>query len=188
VGTDLESHLIARSIDRATKLGLEKQTQFITVKPGPLLFDDNSFDVIISSGAFTQIEDKLSMYKECLRVLKPGGTLSCYDWMKSPGEFSEDMLYWFKLEGLTYAMKTPEEHQALLLAAGFSTVTCTDKTPWYKQKAREEYNLIKTQLYPEVEALLGKAEADLFEEDWRALVVVCEKNEMLQVYTRAIKA
>lgn len=188
VGTDLEAHLIARSQKRAEKLNLQDKTQFITVKTGPLLFEDSSFDVIISSGAFTQIEDKLSMYKECLRVLKSGGTLSCYDWMKTPGEFSQDMLYWFKVEGLTYAMKTPEEHQALLLEAGFSQATCIDKSAWYKQKAREEYNQIKTQLYPQAEALLGKAEADHFVEDWRALMVVCEKNEMLQVYTRATKA
>lgn len=86
VGTDLESHLIDRSKQRAKAMGLVESTDFMVVKPGPLEFADESFDVIVSSGAFTQIHDKLGMYKECLRVLKPGGVLSCYDWMKSEGE------------------------------------------------------------------------------------------------------
>jgi hypothetical protein len=33
--------------------------------------------------------------------------------------------------------------------------------------------------------LVGRAAADHAVENWRALVVVCEKQEMHQVYTRA---
>ena len=76
VGTDLESHLVERSRQRAAKMGFSQQTEFIVVEPGPLDFADDSFDVIVSSGAFTQVDDKPGMYKECLRVLKPGGVLS----------------------------------------------------------------------------------------------------------------
>ena len=184
-GTDLEAHLVKRSIARADKMGLSEKTEFIQVKPGPLTFPDNSFDFIISSGAFTQIDDKLAMYQECLRVLKPGGVLSCYDWMKTEGAYSEDMLYWFKAEGLTYAMRTPEEHLALLKQAGFSKAEVDDRSRWYRHNARKEYELIKSDLYDDVVALIGEEEAVLFVENWRALTVVCEKEEMLQVYTRA---
>ncbi|MBW2290055.1 MAG: hypothetical protein JRG80_05345 [Deltaproteobacteria bacterium] len=73
-----------------------------------------------------------------------------HDWMRSEGEYSDDMRYWFEMEGLTYAMKTPRGQKAMLREAGF-----------------------------------GERAADHFVENWRATVVVCEKGEMLQVYSRA---
>ncbi len=187
VGTDLEKHLIERSKKRAEKLGLTEQIDFQHVKPGPLDFADESFDFIVSSGAFTQIENKLAMYKECLRVLKPGGVLSCYDWMKSEGEYSQDMLYWFEVEGLTYAMETMNKHKELFLAAGFKSATIRDRSPWFRKKIKQELQQIKSEYFPQIVALVGQQEADHFVEDWRATMVVCEKKEMLQVYSRAIK-
>jgi len=187
VGTDLEKALIDRSKQRAKEMFLSDQTSFKLVKPGPLNFADESFDYVISSGAFTQISDKLSMYKECLRVLKPSGILSCYDWMKSPGEYSKDMLYWFELEGLTYAMETIEKHRELFLEAGFSKTTLTDRSPWFRKKIKHELELLKTEYYPKIVDLIGLKEAEKFVEDWRITAVVCEKKEMLQVYSRAHK-
>ena len=185
VGTDLEAHLVKRSIARAEKMGLSELTEFLQVKPGPLTFPDNSFDMVVSSGAFTQIDDKLAMYRECLRVLKPGGVLSCYDWMKSAGEYSQDMLYWFELEGLTYAMLTPDEHLALFQQAGFNQASCDDRSAWYRNNAHKEYQQLSTSLYDDIVTLIGQKDADHFVEDWRALTVVCDKEEMLQVYSRA---
>ena len=57
----------------------------------PAGFPDASFAVVMPSGAFTQIDDKRAMFTECLRVLRPGGRLTCYDWMKPEGEYSDDM-------------------------------------------------------------------------------------------------
>lgn len=187
VGIDLESHLIERSKQRASRMGLTEQTEFKTVRAGRLDFPDESFDCITSSGAFTQIKDKLSMYKECLRVLKPGGVLSCYDWAKSEGDYSEDMLYWFKLEGLTYAMETKEKHEELLLAAGFAEASVSDRSPWYRKKVRQEYEQIKGDYYQQAVELVGQENADHFIENWRVTMVVCEKEEMLQIYSRATK-
>ena len=45
----------------------------------------------MSSGGVIQTADKLGIFRECLRVLKPGGTFSGYDWMRSEGEYSQDM-------------------------------------------------------------------------------------------------
>jgi len=188
VGTDLENHLIDRSKQRAKDMDLAKRTEFMTVKPGSLDFADESFDFIVSSGAFTQIENKLAMYQECLRVLKPGGVLSCYDWMKSEGEYSQDMLQWFEVEGLTYAMETKEEHQRLVLAAGFDSIAIKDRSPWFRKKVKQELEQLRILHYPRVVELIGQEKAEHFLEDWRITSVVCENEEMLQVYSRAIKA
>jgi phosphoethanolamine N-methyltransferase len=187
VGTDLESHLIQRARRRAEAEGVSDSIRFEVVAPGPLAFADESFDCVVISGALTQIEDKLGMYRECLRVLRPGGTLSCYDWMKPPGPFSPDMLYWFELEGLTYAMRTPDEHLELLAAAGFAAPRLEDKSAWYTARARDEYISLAGPLRPRLTALLGEANAAHFVENWRMLAQVCERGELLQFYTRAHK-
>lgn len=187
VGIDIEEHLIEIAKERAIELGIDKNTDFIFVKPGPLDFPDESFDIVLSSGTFTQVEKKIEMYQECSRVLKPGGYLTCYDWMKPEGEYSEDMLYWFEIEGLTYAMETPERHAEIFEEAGFSNIEISDCSEWYRNQVKEEYALLKETLGPKIVKLLGQDGADHFIENWRAAVVVCEKGEMLQVYGRGQK-
>jgi phosphoethanolamine N-methyltransferase len=184
VGIDLEEPLIARAKTDATKLGLDKRCTFQAVAAGPLPFADQSFDVVVSSGAFTQIADKSGILAESLRVLRPGGQLTCYDWLKSGGEYSADMQYWFKVEGLTYAMETLASYPRLLREAGFVDVECEDASDWYRQQARREYELMTGELYPRMVELLGQADADHFVEDWRAMLVVIDKGEMQQGYSR----
>jgi len=104
-GIDLEPHLVERATLRAGELGLEELVKFRLARVGPLDFPDNQFDLVISSGAVTQTSDKNGLFSEAWRVLKPGGIVSCYEWMKREGVYSEDMLHWFELEGLTYEMK-----------------------------------------------------------------------------------
>ena len=185
MGTDLEPPLIDRARRRAVRLGLSDRTEFGVVTPGPLTFEDGSFDLVVSSGGVTQTADKLGIFRECRRVLKPGGTFSGYDWMKSEGDFSDDMRYWFEMEGLTYAMETPRGQEAILREAGFDEVSVVDRSAWYREQVRAEYERLRTSEYPRLVELLGKEAADHAIENWRATVVVCEKGEMLQVYSRA---
>ena len=184
VGIDLEEPLIRRAEADAVKHGLASQCTFQTVVAGPLPFDASEFDIVVSSGAFTQIADKSGILGESLRVLRPGGWLSCYDWLKSDGEYSDDMLYWFKVEGLTYAMETLDSYATLLAQAGFTDITCEDASDWYRHRAHEEYALMTGELYPRMVELLGQSDADHFVEDWRAMLVVIDKGEMRQGYSR----
>jgi hypothetical protein len=63
-------------------------------------------------------------------------------------------------------------------------VEIEDASEWYRRESKREYELIKGELYPRMVELLGQKSADHFVEDWRALVVVCEKGEMRQGYCR----
>ena len=184
VGIDLEAPLVARAKQAATALQLTDQCTFQTVAAGPLPFDDASFDIVISAGAFTQTEDKAAILGESLRVLKPGGYLSCYDWLKSESEYSDDMHYWFKVEGLTYELATLHGYRDDFVLAGFVDVVAEDATGWYRDEARREYELVRTKLFPRMVELLGREDADYFVENWRALVVVIDKGEMRQGYCR----
>jgi len=149
--------------------------------------DDASFDVVFSSGAFTQIDDKEGMFAECLRVLKPGGWVTVYDWLKAPGDYSADMRRWFELEGLTYAMRTLEEYRDVLESAGLVEVAIEDASDWYRREVRVEYDKLKGPFYAPMVELIGRDDADHFVENWRAMTVVCEQGEMRQGYCRGRK-
>ena len=185
VGIDIEPELIERAQRRAKELKIDSRCEFVLVEPGPTPFPDKSFDVVSSSGVIMQIEDKQQVFEEALRVLKPGGVLTSYDWMKPEGEFSDDMRYWFKMERLTYAMKTFVEYEALLRDAGFTEIQLSDHSEWYRRKVKAEYEEIRTDLYPHMVESLGKEEADHFVENWRSMMVVCEKGDVFQGYYRA---
>jgi phosphoethanolamine N-methyltransferase len=188
VGVDLEAALIERARRRATALGLQAQTEFKTVNPGPMDFPDQAFDVVMSSGAFTQTPNKPETFAECLRVLRPGGTLTCYEWMKNEGDYSDDMRYFFKMEGLTYAMETLARYGEILREVGFGDIQLCDASDWYRREVRREYEQLGSWLYPRAVELIGQQDADHFVENWRAMMIVCDKGEMRQGYCRARKA
>ena len=184
VGIDLEAPLVARAAKAAAQQGLTDRCTFQTVNAGPLPFADECFDIVISAGAFTQTGDKAGILSESYRVLKPGGSLSSYEWLKSEGESSKDMRYWLEMEGLTYALQTIDEFRDQIEIAGFIDVAAEDATDWYRAEARREYELIRGELNPRLNELLGEEDAEHFVEDWRAMVVVIDKGEMRQGYFR----
>jgi len=185
VGIDLEAPLIRRAQQAADELGLAARCTFQTVEIGPLPFPDQSFDIVISSGAFTQTKDKSGVLGESYRVLRPGGYLSCYDWLKGDcTEYSDDMRYWFKMEGITYSLETLDSYAEHLRNSGFVDVTVEDASDWYHDEAHREYDLMRGDLYPHMVESLGKEDADYFVENWRAMVIVIDKGEMRQGYCR----
>jgi len=179
-GVDIEPDLIERSNRRARRMGVEDGARFVLVQPGPLPFEDDAFDVAITGGALTQIAGKAEIFAEVLRVIRPGGALRSYEWTTNASEPSADMLYFFEMEGLTYALETPETYERLLLEAGFTDVRIVDDTPWYRRQVREEYERMRGELYPRMVELLGETGADHFVEDWRSMVVVWESGELTQ--------
>jgi len=178
IGLDIDPALVERARRLIASKGLKGPIEFRLVEPGPLGFADQSFDIVYSSGAFTQIADKRGMFREVLRVLKPGGWLVAYDWMKGPQPVSADMRYFFQMEGLTYAMETPEAHARLLTDLGFEAVRVTEDGGWYRGEAAAELKRMKGKLKARMLKLLGKEQAAHFVENWRAMTVVLESGEL----------
>lgn len=185
-GIDIEPHLLMRAKKRAQGLNLQRPVTFEQVSPGPLPFEDQSFDIVFSSGAITQVDDKRGMFQECARVLRPGGYLTVYDWLKAEGDYSSDMMYFFEMEGLTYSLATLEETREVVQKTGFDEVSVEDASDWYRVESRREYEQLK-QEFARIERLIGAHDANHMLENWRALVVVCEQGELRQAYTRARK-
>lgn len=184
LGIDLEAPLIERALRDASARGIGDRCHFEVVEPGPLPFDDHAFDIVLSSGAITQTSGTSDLVNECFRVLRPGGYLTCYEWMRTEQPYSSDMLYWFKMEGLTYALETLENFGRLFADAGFVDVETADASRWYRQECRREYELIRGELFPRMVELLGQDDAKHFVENWRAMTIVCDSGEMRQGYCR----
>jgi len=183
-GIDLEAPLVERANAAAAAAGVADRCRFQAVEVGPLPFADAGFDIVVSSGALTQTEDKAGMFAEIYRVLAPGGWFTCYDWMRIDGDYSDDMRYFFEVEGLTYAMETLEGQAQLLREAGFEAIESEDASDWYRREARAEYERLQGELYPTMVEMLGQSAADENVENWRAMVVVIDKGEMRQCYCR----
>ena len=187
IGFEIEPGLIERARDYAARAGLSEQIEFRQVEPGPLQLEDASVDVVFSSGAIIHVDDKRSLFKEIFRVLRPGGVVAAYDWLKGPDPYSDDMRYWFEMEGLTYAMDTLENYERMLREAGFVDVQSSDNTAWYREHAKKEYARMMGELYQQMVAALGKDRAEHFVENWRASTVVLDNGELCTCRFRARK-
>ncbi|CAF2040562.1 unnamed protein product [Rotaria magnacalcarata] len=67
-------------IQRAKKIGVPADCQFIQGDFMKLPFEDNSFDHVYTIEAVCHAPDKAKCFVEVIRVLKPGGSLVGYDW------------------------------------------------------------------------------------------------------------
>ncbi len=187
VGIDLEGPLVARAQAYGEAAGLGERVEFRQVTVGPLAFDDKTVDVAYSSGVFAQAEDKLGMFKEVFRVLKPGGVFTCYDWMKGDEPYSEDMRTWFKLEGLTYAMETLEAHGRILQEAGFADIELKDDRQAYRDLCHRELDQMQGPLKAQMIEMLGREQQEHALENWRVMVVVLDKDELRPGFYRGAK-
>ena len=186
-GVDVADLIIKLGQERIARSALKGRIQIHRIEPGPLPYADQSFDAVFGKDAWLHIPDKAAFFAEVFRMLKPGGIVTCGDWMKSPGPYSSDMEYFFKMEGLTYNLVTLAEYGRFVHGAGFTDVTLTDITGEYQVGAREELARMKGPLHDLLTREIGADGRDFFVEDWRSLTVVLDKGELRPARMRAKK-
>jgi SAM-dependent methyltransferase len=89
VGTDMSHEMVERAKRNLSLTDLTNVT-FHEVSAETLPFPDADFDVVISSGVFNLIPDKLKALEEVYRVMKPDGRLMMADQVLT-GHLSEDI-------------------------------------------------------------------------------------------------
>lgn len=119
VGVDIEEPVLIKASELAASRGLQDRITLKQVKPGPLPFGDESFDVVFSKDSIIQIPDKEALFKEVMQVLRPGGSVVISDWYCSEEPFTEEMSNWMEASGLSFAMTPVKNDETLLEGAGF---------------------------------------------------------------------
>jgi len=188
VGIDIDPALIEGMRMRVERAGLGRRIEPRLVDGGALPFEDGRFDVVFSKDSLVQIPDKRALFGEILRVLRPGGRFVASDWLRGgAGEYSAEMMEYFRLEGITYNMATLEESAAALRAAGFEQVEIRDRHAWYRELAQRELAAMEGPLSQTIASRIGTSRAAHFIANWRQLVLVLERGELRPGHLRASK-
>jgi phosphoethanolamine N-methyltransferase len=188
VGIDVDPGLLAQAEARITREGLTGRIRTQRVVPGPLPFQDESFEVVFSKDSIVQIPGKLELYGEIIRVLCPGGRLIASDWLRGgEGPFSPEMLEFFRLEGIAYNLISLQECATLLRSAGFTQIEVRDRNAWYCDLARRELAAMQGHMREGIVARIGPERARHFLANWRQMVCVLERGELRPGHMRARK-
>ncbi|HEX4153668.1 MAG TPA: methyltransferase domain-containing protein [Steroidobacteraceae bacterium] len=188
MGIDIDPSLVSRMQHRVERAGLSDRIRGAKVDGGALPFAAASFDVVFSKDSMVQIPDKPEIYAEVLRVLRPGGRFIASDWLRGgSGSYSQEMMEFFRLEGIAYNMVTLEESAAALAAAGFADVEIRDRHGWYLALAQQELEALQGPLNPVIVSRIGAERARHFVEDWRQLVMVVKRGELRPGHLKAVK-
>lgn len=189
VGIDIQSEQIERSRQLADRRDATGRIDFILVDPGPLPFENTSFDVAFSIGAFVQIPDKYAIFAEIFRVLRPGGMLAANDWVREwDGPLSVEMVTHHENAGLTYNWVTSQQTQEALGRAGFIDIMLTDSGQWQLDHFRADIAGMETG--PIRELLIEKFDqqaADNWLSSWRLMALMADRGEIGAVQIRATK-
>jgi len=89
-------------------------------------YDENSYDVIYSRDAILHIFDKLSLFKNFFKWLKPGGQIFITDYCCGTKPHTTKFVEYVKQRG--YHLLTPPQYGNTLENAGFSKVKALDLT------------------------------------------------------------
>ena len=150
-GVDLSRKLIQMAQANAAKAGLSHQLRFEVGNSASLRFDDDVFEMVISTGMLHSLNHPITVLKEIYRVLKKGGEAWIYDpanvttyidkgrWKASLNFRERSFLWFFKLLGLhkPIAAYTREQVMAMIEATDFASFEIDERQNEIRIKLRK---------------------------------------------------
>uniref|UniRef100_A0A7C1FUS9 Arsenite methyltransferase n=1 Tax=Caldilinea aerophila TaxID=133453 RepID=A0A7C1FUS9_9CHLR len=126
IGVDMTPAMLAKANANKARMGVEN-VEFRQGQIEALPVEDESVDVVMSNCVINLSPDKLAVFREAFRVLRPGGRIAISD-IVTEGEFSDalraDLSRW--AECITGAIDV-NAYIDLMRQAGFTDITVTDK-------------------------------------------------------------
>jgi SAM-dependent methyltransferase len=157
IGIDVEEQLVAASRAFVAARDLADRIDFRLVEPGPLPLPSSSFDLVFSKDAMVHIPDKAGLYREVLRVLKPGGWFLAADWLwAKDAETSAVVQAWLSGGPLKFAFTTIDEAAEAMRKAGFLDVSVTDRRYLLQESNRLEVEALKGPARQRLAAIVGE--------------------------------
>jgi len=187
-GIDIDAALIDRCQLLAQKYQVEAQTTFVCVEPGPLAFDDASFDIVTSKDSIIHIEDKHGLAADVYRVLTAGGWFVASDWLAGyEGQASPEMQEYIVAEGLDFRLASAKTYADALQQAGFSDIAIVDRNDWYRQQARIEREQLSRILYDGLASKVGGEFLEHEIEVWDKMIVAIDQGQLRPTHLRGRK-
>lgn len=159
-GIDIEEPILQKATELVSDRGLQDRITLKQVNPGPLSFGDEVFDVVFSKDSIIHIPEKHALFKEVLRVLKPGGWVVMSDWYCSEEPFTDEMSNWVEATGLSFAMTPIRNDETLLEKAGFVDCAILDRNAWFADFTHKSAERLGGPDYETIIAELGQEKAD----------------------------
>ncbi len=186
IGLDIENDVCLAAKQRVIRLGLEQDIKIKKANPGPLEFEDMTFDIVFSKDSIVHIQDKERLVADIFRILKPGGYFVASDWLRShDGQPSAEMMRYLDLEDLGFDMASPKRYRVALERAGYENIVLLNRNEWYLDQARKELNTLSKLRRKEFELISSKEYMDLSIETWNAMITVLETGEHCPHHIRA---
>jgi ubiquinone/menaquinone biosynthesis C-methylase UbiE len=139
-GIDLTEEYCRVAQMLAQRIGL---SNLVTYRQGDALalpFPDEAFDVVWTQHTAMNIPDKVTLYREMLRVLKSGGMLAIYDILAGPVSPIHFPVPWARQPEASHLVTT-EELRTLLKKSGFTIASWKDTTDvarmWFTNVAKK---------------------------------------------------
>jgi ubiquinone/menaquinone biosynthesis C-methylase UbiE len=151
IGVDLSRKLIQMAQANAANAGLSDQLRFEIGNSARLHFDNESFDMLISTGMLHSLKNPVAVLKEIYRVLKNGTEAWIYDpanvtpyinkrkWKASLNIREQSFLWVFKLLGLhnPIAAYTREQVIPMIEATNFESFEIDERKNEIRIKLRK---------------------------------------------------
>lgn len=125
IGIDMTAEMLERARAGQQKLGLNN-VEFFQTTIDRLPLPDNSVDCVISNCVINLVPDKLAVFREILRVLKPGGRVALSDIalkQELPDGVKQSIEAYV---GCIAGAILIHEYRSLMERAGFQSVVVTD--------------------------------------------------------------
>jgi phosphoethanolamine N-methyltransferase len=187
-GIDIDPALIERCKQLAEKYQLADRARFICVEPGPLAFDDASFEIVTSKDSIIHIADKQALAADVFRVLEAGGWFVASDWLAGYDDLPPpEMQAYIEAEGLDFRLASATTYADALAAAGFVDIAIVDRNDWYRQQARSERDQLADKLY---DGLASKTGTDFVEHEievWDKMIVAVDLGQLRPTHLRGRK-
>ena len=163
-GTNISEKELELARERASQSGLDHLLSFEYEDFHRLGYPDGSYDVVWSQEAFLHAADKNAVLSECMRVLKPGGSLIFTDILVRRNTPDADRVRIYD------RVKSPDmwdldDYRQALSQLGLS-VSCEED--WSQHVARS-YGWVRDRLQDNRDALLPRVGADTIDRTLQAL-------------------
>ena len=137
IGVDMTPEMLDRANANAAAGGYAN-VEFRRGDLESLPVDDNSVDLVISNCVINLVPDRTQVYREALRVLKPGGRVSVSDTIQTVALPDALLNTEVAKAGCISAVVTKEAYVASLSEAGFAEVRIDSETPYPPDLGFEE--------------------------------------------------